>query len=111
MAGTAFHGKVILGFDTEWLKPPSEMFPTYWCAFHRTLSVTDPSRDKYRVMIFLSTLAYSVNANFDLIQILLGFATVPEFRHITVPDYDRFLEVCTDILVHFLLYECLRVAI
>jgi hypothetical protein len=44
-------------------------------------------------MIFLSTLAYSKNANPDVIQILLGFTTVPELRQITMPHYASFLEV------------------
>jgi hypothetical protein len=46
-------------------------------------------------MIFLSTLAYSINANINLVQILLGFATVPELRQMTVPDHDVFLRVRT----------------
>jgi hypothetical protein len=43
-------------------------------------------------MVFLSTLAYSINANPDLIQVLLAFATVPELRQINMPQYTTFLK-------------------
>ena len=79
-----------LGYDTKWLDPPAEIFPTHWCALHATLSHSVVQRDKYRIMVFLSTLTYSQHAKGELIQTLLAFATVPELRAIELPDYESF---------------------
>ena len=79
-----------LGYDTKWLDPPAEVFPKHWCALHAALSHSVVQRDKFRIMIFLSTLTYSQHAKGELIQTLLAFATVPEIRAIRLPDYESF---------------------
>ncbi|KAI4225246.1 MAG: hypothetical protein L6R40_008378, partial [Gallowayella cf. fulva] len=79
-----------LGYDTNWLDPPAKFFPTHWCALHAALSRSVVQRDKYRIMVFLSTLTYSQHAKLELIETLLAFATVPELRAIRLPDYDSF---------------------
>ena len=79
-----------LGHDTKWLNPPKEFFPTHWCTLHTALSHSVVQRDKYKVMVFLSTLTYSQHAKRELVQTLLAFATVPELRAIRLPDYKSF---------------------
>ena len=74
----------------QWLKPPAAFLPEYWCALHKVLSSTVVGVDKYKVMMFLATLAYSEFSDQDLVQTLLGFATVPELRRIAVPDHPHF---------------------
>ncbi|KAL2068505.1 hypothetical protein VTL71DRAFT_14842 [Oculimacula yallundae] len=78
-----------LGFDTEWLHQPSEIFPIYWTSLHDCLSQARPERDKYRIMMLLSTLTYSQVAKQSLVQTLLAFATVPALRIVQQPYYEQ----------------------
>ena len=78
---------VTLGFDAKWLEPPSKFLPGTLYAFHHQLSHTSRERDKYKVMMLLSTLAYSEHAKQELVQTLLAFATVPKLRRLELPDF------------------------
>ncbi len=79
-----------LGYHTKWLDPPAKFLPRDWCTLQTALSHSVVERDKYRVMIFLSTLSYSQHAKQELVQTLLAFATVPELQVIRPPDYTSF---------------------
>ena len=48
-----------LGYDTKWLDPPAKYLPKDWCTLHTALSHSVVERDKYRIMMFLSTMTYS----------------------------------------------------
>lgn len=67
-----------LGFDLKWLKKPAEFLSHYWCTLCDLLSQSVAERDKYRVMILLSTLSYSPHTKQELVLTLLTFATSPE---------------------------------
>ena len=79
-----------LGFDTKWLEPPAEHLAADWCTLHNTLSSSVVDRDKYRIMVFLSTLTYSQLWEQELVQTLLAFATVPKLRAKSSPDFSLF---------------------
>lgn len=79
-----------LGFNQEWLDPPSSFLPHRWCTLHSLLSTCDRQKDKYRIMFFLATLAYSKYARPKLVQALLAFATVDELHVFPVPQFARF---------------------
>ena len=79
-----------LGYDMKWLDPPEKFLPETWCTLQTALSQSVVERDKYRIMVFLSTLSYSQHANQELVQTLLAFATVTELRVIRPPDYSSF---------------------
>ena len=83
-------GPIHLGYDMEWLSPPATFLPRDWCKLQTVLSHSVVEMDKYRIMIFLSTLAYSQHAKQELVQTLLAFATVPELRMTRPPDYTSF---------------------
>ncbi|QDS77180.1 hypothetical protein FKW77_001966 [Venturia effusa] len=78
-----------LGFDKSWLGA-SKCMSEHWCSLIFLLSRTDKSQHKYRLMIFLSTLLYSSEKSGRLVQTLLSFATVPELRLNSVPNYPEF---------------------
>ena len=80
----------VLGFDLEWLKPMDEIIPPYFCSLHRALARMNAEEDKYKLMILLSTIAYSQYAEPNFVQTLLAFATVPEVRSIKAPNYSSF---------------------
>lgn len=88
--GPRLQAPMSLGYDMKWLDPPAEFFPRDWCTLHTTLSHSEVDKDKYKIMFFLSTLAYSQHAKQELIQALLSFATIPELRASRLPDYDLF---------------------
>jgi Protein of unknown function (DUF3638) len=91
LVGPACVDDLTLGFDLEWLeKKPSSLLPRYWCTLHDLLSNSVVERDKYRVMIFLSTFSYSPHAKQELIMTLLAFATSPELRMLRPPRYQAF---------------------
>lgn len=83
-------GSFPLGYDTNWLAPRNKFLPDYWCVFHRILTQAEVEKDKYKIMMFLSTLAYSRHVDQELVQTLLAFATVPELRRIRMPEYESF---------------------
>ncbi len=79
-----------LGYDEKWLNPPRHFLPEDWCTVQAMLSGSVMESDKYKIMVFLSTLAYSQYAKQELVQTLLAFATVPKLRTIQPPDYPVF---------------------
>ncbi|ESZ91788.1 hypothetical protein SBOR_7826 [Sclerotinia borealis F-4128] len=89
LKGPEFHD-LILGFDLKWLEDPTGFLPSYWCTLHKVLSQSVVKRDKYKVMVLLSTLSYSRYANQELILTLLAFATSPRLRTLQPPHYPMF---------------------
>ncbi len=79
-----------LGYHTKWLNPPAKFLPRDWCTLQTALSHSVVEKDKYRVMIFLSTLSYSQHAKQELVQTLLAFATVPVLQIKKPPNYMSF---------------------
>jgi len=80
-----------LDYDMRWLDPPAEFLPADWCTLQTTLSNSAIEKDKYRIMMFLSTLSYSQHAKRELVETLFAFATVPKLRAIRPPDYVSFV--------------------
>lgn len=81
-----------LGYDINWLAPRNKFLPDHWCVFHKILTQTEVENDRYKIMMFLSTLAYSqhMEKEQELVQTLLAFATVPELRRIRLPENKSF---------------------
>ena len=79
-----------LGFDMKYLDSLATFLPRDWCKLQMILSHSVAEIDKYKILIFLSTLTYSQHAKQELIQTLLAFATVPELRTTRPPDYASF---------------------
>ncbi len=88
--GCGTEGPIPLGYDMKWLDPPADFLPRDWCTLQTALSDSVVETDKYKIMIFLSTLTYSQHAKQELVQTLLAFATVPELRATRPPDYASF---------------------
>jgi hypothetical protein len=78
-----------LRYHSKWLRPPKSEFPKIWCQLYQELS-SSTYGSRYSIMAFLSTLAYSQHARQDLVHTLLAFATQPKFKHLPVPEFQRF---------------------
>ncbi|KLJ08813.1 hypothetical protein EMPG_15752 [Blastomyces silverae] len=79
-----------LVYDSEFLLQSSEFISQHWCAIHRTFSHVFATADKFRVMIWLSTLAFAKDADMRIIQVLALFFTVAEMGRISAPRVHSF---------------------
>ena len=84
------HGSLNMGYDPRWLKRPDSYLPSHWAAMQMALSRSDPGRDKYTIMVFMCTVAFSRESERYLAPMLLAFATVPELRELRMPRHDNF---------------------
>ncbi|KAI9709022.1 MAG: hypothetical protein M1828_002556 [Chrysothrix sp. TS-e1954] len=71
-----------LGYDRDWLSFDNSTLAQNWCRLTQLMSNTHRTRDRYNVLITLSTMAYSEKADCELIETLLAFATVADVRRI-----------------------------
>jgi len=90
LRGPILEDEWTLGFDIKWLDPLEKFLPDNWCRFQNILSRSEVGKDKYKIMIFLSSLAYSEHAKQELVQTLLAFATTPELRMLQPPKHSEF---------------------
>ena len=79
-----------LNFDLKYLDPLDKFFPDDWLSLCNNLSTSVCKLDKYKIMVFLSTLSFSQHANQRLVQTLLAFATMPELRNLQSPKHSAF---------------------
>ncbi|KAM0310792.1 hypothetical protein ACHAO8_007779 [Botrytis cinerea] len=82
--------KNVIGYDSKWLDTPQSFLSENWCAIYQQLSASIESRDKYKIMIFLSTLVFSKKIEHSLVHTLLAFATITTFDYIKIPQYKLF---------------------
>ncbi|KAA8563866.1 hypothetical protein EYC84_011881 [Monilinia fructicola] len=90
ISGPGSNQTTVVGYNRTWLDSPEDFLPNNWYSIYQTLSASNESRDKYRIMIFLSTLAFAQKVDQVFIHSLLAFATNPSFRGIQLPRYDFF---------------------
>ncbi|KKZ67076.1 hypothetical protein EMCG_07247 [[Emmonsia] crescens] len=74
-----------LAYDAEFLLNSSGFLAKYWTPLHRMFSEIFPPVDRFRLMIWLSTLAFASNADMNIVQTLASFLTVPEMVQISAP--------------------------
>ena len=79
-----------LMYDAGLLLDSSTVVSQYWSTLHRTLSQTYPRCDKFRLMIWLSTLAFAKNADLKIVQTLASFFAVSERAQCSAPAIDSF---------------------
>ncbi|KAF7935181.1 uncharacterized protein EAE97_008088 [Botrytis byssoidea] len=80
----------IIGYGSKWLDTPESFLSETWCAIYQQLSASTETRDKYKIMIFLSTLIFSKKVDLSLVHTFLAFATMPSFDSIKIPQYQLF---------------------
>ncbi|KAF7944218.1 hypothetical protein EAE96_010620 [Botrytis aclada] len=82
--------EIVIGYDSKWLETPLSFLSENWCAIYQQLSASIEARDKYKIMIFLSTLIFSEEVEHSLVHTFLAFATMPIFDCIKIPQYQHF---------------------
>ncbi|KAI9048432.1 hypothetical protein LZ554_007268 [Drepanopeziza brunnea f. sp. 'monogermtubi'] len=79
-----------LYYDSSLLVKGNKFFAEYWPALHQNLGKGESWIDKFRLMMFLSTLAFSDQADMDILQVLASFYTVPAMSQIQIPTMETF---------------------
>ncbi|KAF4884001.1 hypothetical protein CGCFRS4_v013080 [Colletotrichum fructicola] len=74
-----------INYDAGTLKKSSDFITEHWLALHKTVL---PTICKFKLMIWLATLAYSDNADMDVIQTLASFQTTSEIAQVVVPKIE-----------------------
>lgn len=79
-----------LRYDASWLTKPSTFLPKIWCNLH-LLFATEPRRfNKFALMTWLSTVAFSEFADMNVIQALAAFYSCYDLAPIEIPPVSDF---------------------
>ncbi|KAB5525653.1 hypothetical protein GE09DRAFT_1257349 [Coniochaeta sp. 2T2.1] len=78
----------LVAYDAERLDDWRAFLGLRWCQIHRTLS--EGHHNKFRIMMFLATLAYAQNADSEIIEVLVAMSNVPHLKQITIHVADKF---------------------
>ncbi|KAG0649292.1 hypothetical protein D0Z07_4347 [Hyphodiscus hymeniophilus] len=74
-----------LKYDSKLLLDGCTFFSTYWTVLHQNLGQGQSWIDKFRLMIWLSILAFSEKTSMEIIQVLASFFKVPAMVQIPIP--------------------------
>ncbi|RMD42864.1 hypothetical protein DV735_g2274, partial [Chaetothyriales sp. CBS 134920] len=74
------------GLLEEWSVIPSK----YWCALHQAFSNRNNRFDKFRLMIWLSTLAFAKDSELEIVQTLGSFFALAKMAQISPPPAQSF---------------------
>ncbi|KAI9055047.1 hypothetical protein LZ554_000013 [Drepanopeziza brunnea f. sp. 'monogermtubi'] len=91
--GSIVHGSrpgFKMRFEKKWLEYPSRFMLQNWCSMHSALSSSDSTIDKFRIIMFLATLAESRYDTKPLVGTLLALATAPALRDLHPPQHEHF---------------------
>ncbi|RPA82431.1 hypothetical protein BJ508DRAFT_414084 [Ascobolus immersus RN42] len=88
--GSATDGSQIMCFELGLLKRFSEVLRDNWLGIQKALSTATKSKDRFRLMFFLGTMAYSDSADMKFLRSLLALATVDTLRAVTPPSGSSF---------------------
>ncbi|PYH42617.1 uncharacterized protein BP01DRAFT_404617 [Aspergillus saccharolyticus JOP 1030-1] len=80
-----------IGYDARLLLDPTLYIYTNWYSIHRMLSANKTRLNKYSLMMWLSTLAFSRMFRLDVLELLASLYTVPEMASIPVPEHTSFV--------------------
>ncbi|RYP92762.1 hypothetical protein DL770_001151 [Monosporascus sp. CRB-9-2] len=77
-------------FNSKWLDEPAISIGEDWCQIVKYLSCVNLTESKYDLMTFFGALVFSKNADVQVVQALLAFATVSTLRALQQPNHPEF---------------------
>ena len=77
-------------FDCRWLNEPTKLLRNLWCRIHLLFSRRVARYDKYSVMMWLCSLAFSRPSDTGLLYVLAALYTTPALASIEVPHASEF---------------------
>jgi Protein of unknown function (DUF3638)/Protein of unknown function (DUF3645) len=79
-----------LKYDAMYILEPWKLVSAYWCSIHKLLCCETARPNKYQVMIWLSTLAFSPEANMSALKMLAAMYIIPEMGSHLPPRRPQF---------------------
>ncbi|RMZ83548.1 hypothetical protein DV738_g1146, partial [Chaetothyriales sp. CBS 135597] len=79
-----------LCYDSGLLQDWSEIASKHWCALHRAFSKVNDRFDKFRLMIWLGTLAFAKDSDMQILQTLASFFVLNKMAEISPPTAKSF---------------------
>lgn len=79
-----------LNYDSKWLEDVSPHLKESWCTWHQVLAAPSASCNRFDIMAWLSTMAYAVSADMNIIQALIAIYKIPEFGLVNMPQANLF---------------------
>lgn len=79
-----------LNYDAGFILDPTQLTSKYWCSIHRLLSSTRPRLDKFQLMMWLATLAFSEKVSMVILETLASLYIVPGTASIYSPTRKSF---------------------
>ncbi|KAF2638121.1 hypothetical protein P280DRAFT_91529 [Massarina eburnea CBS 473.64] len=76
-----------LRYGASWLGKPSSFLPKLWCSLHSLLSTSPHEYNKFQILMWLATAAFSRNADMDVIQALAACYRLPELASVDIPQF------------------------
>lgn len=76
---------ISLMYDSKWLEEPSNYLGSLWCQIHVSLGYSSQKYNKFRIMEWLSTMAFAKNADMQVIHTIIAFYNLPDVARIDVP--------------------------
>lgn len=80
----------MLEFDCKWLESSAELLAEHWCNLHYHLTNNSTKCNKYAIMMWLSTMAFSDTADLISVQVLAIFFGMGHLAAIRIPDAPSF---------------------
>ncbi|KAF2653745.1 hypothetical protein K491DRAFT_780118 [Lophiostoma macrostomum CBS 122681] len=75
-----------LSYDSKWLAKPSSFLPTDWCNLHSLLATSSRNINRFDLMTWLSTIAFSESTDMNVIQVLAAFYNCPDLASVQIPS-------------------------
>lgn len=79
-----------LEYDSEWLGDLGAFIPACWCRLHFIFQTNKWWFNKFQVMFWLTTLAYSSKCNVDVLQALTMLSISAHLSASTLPEVSLF---------------------
>lgn len=79
-----------LRYDAAWLQDWANVVAKHWCTLHRSLSSAEPRFDRFRLMIWLCTLAFAKDCDIEVVQTLGGFFVLSRMAQLSPPQATSF---------------------
>ncbi|KAF3000220.1 hypothetical protein E8E13_007207 [Curvularia kusanoi] len=74
-----------INYDSFWTTSPSVIMQDIWCSLHHLLTKKRTSTNDFDVMIWLSTMAYALKADMDLVRAFVGLYRDPQLASCQIP--------------------------
>ncbi|KAJ5358297.1 hypothetical protein N7541_005455 [Penicillium brevicompactum] len=80
-----------LRYDSEWIMGSTEFIASYWCCIHQLVCSRRDGLNKFQLMAWLSTIAFSGKTEMVVLEIIAFLFLVPEAAFISPPASELFM--------------------